>query len=114
MCSKTGDESSIYAARQGMRACNNRNTIHKKGEVAYVIIVACPHLLSSCIYMYTALVSLLWHCHPHILQYLMEMFLLPCFTGFLLYTHLLFVFVQAPPHFAAHGHVKCTGVITRK
>ena len=30
--SKTGDEGSIYAARQGMRACNNtnmRNTIIK-------------------------------------------------------------------------------------
>ena len=25
MCSKTGDEGSIYAARQGMRACNNNN-----------------------------------------------------------------------------------------
>ena len=26
MCSKTGDEGSIYLARQGMRACNNCNT----------------------------------------------------------------------------------------
>ena len=25
ICSKTGDEGSIYAARQGMRACNNNN-----------------------------------------------------------------------------------------
>ena len=25
MCSKTGDEGNIYAARQGMRACNNNN-----------------------------------------------------------------------------------------
>ena len=25
ICSKTGDEGSIYAARQGMRACNNTN-----------------------------------------------------------------------------------------
>ena len=25
ICSKTGDERSIYAARQGMRACNNNN-----------------------------------------------------------------------------------------
>ena len=28
MCSKTGDEGSIYAARQGMRACNNTNIRH--------------------------------------------------------------------------------------
>ena len=25
ICSKTGDEGRIYAARQGMRACNNNN-----------------------------------------------------------------------------------------
>ena len=25
ICSKTGDEGNIYAARQGMRACNNNN-----------------------------------------------------------------------------------------
>ena len=25
MCSKTEDEGSIYAARQGIRACNNNN-----------------------------------------------------------------------------------------
>ena len=25
ICSKTGDEGSIYAARQGMRVCNNTN-----------------------------------------------------------------------------------------
>ena len=33
ICSKTGDEGSIYAAKQGMRACNNnnmRNPINKR------------------------------------------------------------------------------------
>ena len=59
---KTGDEGSIYAARQGMRAYNNtnmRNPIIKDvGGVMHVIIVACPHPLSCCIY--TALVFLLF------------------------------------------------------
>ena len=48
MCSKTGDEGNIYAARQGMRVCNNtnmRNPHSKKdvGGVTHVSIVACPH-----------------------------------------------------------------------
>ena len=43
----------------------------------------------------------------------------PWFHCFLLfYTSLqntmLFAIVRAPPHFAAHGHVKCRWVITRK
>ena len=57
ICSKTGDEGNIYAARQGMRACNNnnmRNPIPKsrcRDGVTHVIIVACPHPLSCCIYI---------------------------------------------------------------
>ena len=52
ICSKTGDEGSIYAARQCMRACNNNNMCNP-----LVIIVACPHTLSCCIY--TALIPCL-------------------------------------------------------
>ena len=96
ICSKTGDEGNIYAARQGMRACNNnnmRNPIIKEmlGGVTHVIIVACPHPLSCCIYValmlhiYCTCFFTFWYCHPYIL---MEMFLLPCFTGFSLHTRL--------------------------
>ena len=49
------DEGNIYAARQGMRACNNnmRNpSLHLfYYGVTHVIIVACPHPLSCCIYI---------------------------------------------------------------
>ena len=35
ICSKTGDEGSIYAAKQGMRACNNNNmrNPHNKRDI---------------------------------------------------------------------------------
>ena len=92
ICSKTGDEGTIYAARQEMRACNNnmRNpSLHLfYYGVTHVIIVACPHLLSCCIYIALipclaayilhALVSLLFGTViPTSFNILMEMFLLP-------------------------------------
>ena len=74
--------------------------------------IYCPHPLSCCIY--TALVSLPFGTVISTsFNILMERFLLPCFTGLLLYA-CSFAFVRAPPHFATHGHVKCTWVITRK
>ena len=96
ICSKTGDEGSIYAAKQGMRACNNSNPIIKdvgRGYACYyccmpsspvLLHIYCPHPLSCCIY--TALVSLLFGTVvPTSFNILMEMFLLSCFTGFSLY-----------------------------
>ena len=119
ICSKTEDEGNIYAARQEMRACNNNNMRNPSlwgyacyyccmpsspvllhiGGVTHVIIVACPHLLSCCIYIALifclaayilhALVSLLFGTViPTSFNILMEIFLLPCFTGFSLHTHL--------------------------
>ena len=82
ICSKTGDEGSIHATRKGMRAYNNNNmcgpSLHLfYCEVTHVIIVACPHPLSCCIY--TALVSLLFGTViPTSFNILMEMFLPPC------------------------------------
>ena len=82
ICSKTGDEGNIYAAKQGMRACNNNNTsssiiipyisyywvthiIFACPHPTYILPsspvllnINCPHPLSCCIY--TALVSLLF------------------------------------------------------
>ena len=78
--------------------------------------IYCPHPLSCC--TYTALVSLLFGTViPTSFNILMEMFLLPCFTGFSLHTACKYnalASVRAPPHFAARGHVVCTCVITRK
>ena len=74
---------SMYAARQGMRAlraCDNNNMCKPiiRG-VTHVIIVACPHLLSCCIYIlpsspvllhiYCTCFSTFWHCYPYILQH---------------------------------------------
>ena len=57
-----------------------------------IIFIACRHpclpayiLPSSPVLLhiiYCTCFSTIWHCHPYILQHLMEMFLLPCFTGF--------------------------------
>ena len=94
ICGKTGDEGNIYAARQGMRACNNNNMRNPSLHLFYcgvthVIIVACPHSLSCCIYIalipclaayilpsspilphiYCTCFSTFWHCHPYILQH---------------------------------------------
>ena len=85
ICIKTGDEGSIYAARQGMRASNHiTNMLDTIVKERYVTIVACPdrYPLSCCIY--TALVSLLFG--TIIPTFFNEMLLLPCFTGFSLYT----------------------------
>ena len=51
ICSKTGDEGSIYAAKQGMRACNNTNKHNPSLHLFYygvthVSTVACPARLS--------------------------------------------------------------------
>ena len=53
MYSKTGDEGSIYAARQGMRACNNtnmRNPIIK--DVGGLRMLLLLHALISCLAAY--------------------------------------------------------------
>ena len=74
----------LNAARQGMRACNNNNMRNPSLHLFYygvthVIIVACPHPLSCCIY--TALVSLLFGTViPTSFNILMEMFLLPLYV----------------------------------
>ena len=66
-----------------MRACNNNNMRNPSLHLFYygvthVIIVACPHPLSCCIY--TALVSLLFGTViPTSFNILMEMFLLPLY-----------------------------------
>ena len=78
--SKTGDEGSIYATRQGTRACNNNNMCNPSLHLFYygvthASIVACPHPLSCCIHVYTALVSLLFGTIiPTAFDILMEMF----------------------------------------
>ena len=91
ICSKTG---SIYAARQGMRACNNNNMRNPSLHLFYygvmhVIIVACPHPcllhiysspvllyiniwlhpLCCCIYILHLFLYFFWHCHPYVLQH---------------------------------------------
>ena len=97
ICSKTGDEGSIYAARQGMRACNILRMLLLLHALipclaAYILPsspvllhIYCPHPLSCCIYtalipsccIYTALVSLLFGTViPTSFNILMEMFLL--------------------------------------
>ena len=63
ICSKTGDEGSICAARQGMRACNNSNMCNP--IITHVSIVACPHPLSWC--TYTALI-------PYLAAYMLHLF----------------------------------------
>ena len=87
---KTGDEGSIYAARQGMRACNNtnmRNPIIK--GVGGLCMLLLLHALIPCLAAYILhLFPTFWHCYPYILQHLMEMFVLHCFTAFSLYTRL--------------------------
>ena len=40
-CSKTGDEVSIYAARQGMRACNNNKTCVTPPYISFIMGYAC-------------------------------------------------------------------------
>ena len=53
ICSKTGDEGSIYVARQGMRACNNtnmRNPIIK--DVGGLCMLVLLHALIPCLAAY--------------------------------------------------------------
>ena len=90
ICSKTGDEGNIYSARQGVRACNN-TTMHNpiitrcRGLRMLVLL----HALISYLAVYILhLFSNFLALYPYILQHLMEMFLLPCFTAFLLHTRL--------------------------
>ena len=86
----------LYAARQGIRACNNNNMHNPSLYLFYfgVTVVACFHLL-SCIYtalipclatcMYTCFASYILHLFlyffgtviPTSFNTLMEMFLLP-------------------------------------
>ena len=66
--SNTGDEGSIYAARQGMRACNNNNMRNPYYGVTHVIIVACPHSLwgYACYYCCMPSFPVLLHIYcPH-------------------------------------------------
>ena len=67
--SKTGDEGSIYAARQGMRACNNTNMCNAIiKDVGVLRMLLLLHALIPCLAayilpsspIYTALVFLLF------------------------------------------------------
>ena len=90
--SKTGDEGSIYAARQGMRACNNNNMRNTPTSFIMVLrMLVLLHALIPCLaayilpsspvllYIYCTCFPTFWYCHPYILQHLMEMFLLPLY-----------------------------------
>ena len=102
------------------------------GGVMHVTIVAWPpHPLSCCIYIalipclaayilpsfpvllhiYTALVSLFFGTVIPT-SFLLEMFILlfAVYTDYSLGNTMLYAFVQAPPHFAVRGHVKCTWI----
>ena len=129
ICSKTGDEGSIYAARQGMRACNNNNMrnpiISREGLRMLLLLHALIPCLAAYILpsspvlcIYTALVSLLFGTLiPTSFNILMKMFLLPCFTGFcciLACKYNALCVYASPTHFAARGYEVCTCVITRK
>ena len=100
--------------------------------VMHVVVVACPRPPSCCIYTalipcfaaYTALIPCLAALYTALISLLFGT-VIPTFngnvftpsarfTGFSLYTRLLFAFVRAPPHFAAHGHAKFSWVLTRK
>ena len=70
ICSKTGDEGSVYAATQGMRACNNNNMRNPSLHFFYYGSYACnlipcfaSYILPSSpvlLHIYTASVSLLF------------------------------------------------------
>ena len=105
ICSKTGDEGSIYAVRQGMRACNNNNMCNPSLRLFYygvthVTIVACPHPLQLSCCIYTALVpclvantlppspvSLHIYC-PHPLSCCIYTALIPCLAANILHLFL--------------------------
>ena len=78
------------AARQGMRACNNTN-MRNPPSLLWLRMLVLLHALISCLaayilhsspvslHIYCTCFSTFWHCHPYILQHLMEMLLLPLY-----------------------------------
>ena len=82
ICIKTGDEGSIYAARQGMRVCNNTNmrNPHSKKDVGglhmlvllhalmpVLLHIYCPHLRLAAYILPSSPVLLHIYC-PHLLS----------------------------------------------
>ena len=88
ICSKTEHEGSIYAARQGMRACNNNN-MRNPSYISFIMglrMLLLLHALIPCLayilpsspvllHMYTVVVSLLFGTVIPTFYILMEMFL---------------------------------------
>ena len=65
------------------------------------------HALIPCLHIiYCTCFPTFWHCHPYILQHLMEVFLLLPFRCILACKYNALCLCASPSHFFACGHVK--------
>ena len=99
MCSKTGYEGSIYAARQGMRACNNTNihnpTIKDEGGLRMLVLL---HALIPCLAAYILPSSpVLLHIYcPHPLSCCIYTPLIPCLAAYILPSSPVLLHIYCP------------------
>ena len=103
ICSKRGDEGSIYAARQGMRAYNNtnmRNPIIKDvGGLRMLVLLHAPIPCLAAYILPPSPVLLHIYC-PHPLSCCIYTALIPCLAAYIL--HLFPTFWYCHPYILQH------------